>query len=111
MSRLDLVVFGATGFTGQHAVKHLAEKEGQFSKLTWGIAGRSKSKLEDLLKDVSQRSDLSGVRVIVADVSDDEALRAMCAQGARGGELLRPVPAARRARGARRHPRAHALRR
>jgi short subunit dehydrogenase-like uncharacterized protein len=54
MSRLDLVIFGATGFTGKHAVVHLARKEGAFAGLTWGIAGRSKQKLEEVIRDVSK---------------------------------------------------------
>lgn len=49
--RYDLVVFGATGFTGQYVVEEVArvaEKERTERKtpLTWAIAGRSEKKLQ-----------------------------------------------------------------
>ncbi|CAH0399267.1 unnamed protein product [Chilo suppressalis] len=82
MSKLDLVIFGATGFTGKHAVEHLARGMKEFSGRSWGIAGRSKKKLEEVLQEISKKTDanLSGVRVIVADCGDYESLKAMCAQ-------------------------------
>ena len=44
MSRLDIVVFGATGYTGKFVVRELANAY-QTEKITWGIAGRSEKKL------------------------------------------------------------------
>ena len=47
--RLDIVVFGATGFTGKYAVKATA----RFCKehnLKFGIAGRRKEVLETIIK-------------------------------------------------------------
>ena len=42
----DLVVFGATGYTGGLAVEHLAKTYGKSqSKLRWAMAGRSATKL------------------------------------------------------------------
>jgi short subunit dehydrogenase-like uncharacterized protein len=48
MSRVDMMVFGATGFTGQYVVEHalrLAHEEG----FTVGVAGRNESKLNTVL--------------------------------------------------------------
>jgi short subunit dehydrogenase-like uncharacterized protein len=41
---LDLVIVGATGFTGKLAVKYCAETYG--NRISWGICGRDASKLE-----------------------------------------------------------------
>ncbi|KAJ2939022.1 hypothetical protein O0L34_g18999 [Tuta absoluta] len=81
MSRLDLVVFGATGFTGKYAVKQLS-KLGKMENITWGIAGRSQTKLEAVLQEVAKKTgeDLSSIKIIIADVSDDKALKDMCSQ-------------------------------
>lgn len=52
MSKLDIVVFGATGYTGKFVVRELAlisERE----KLKWAIAGRSKQKLDQVLLSLS----------------------------------------------------------
>jgi len=42
----DIVVFGATGFTGQLAAKYLARQYG--TSINWAIAGRSKNKLQEV---------------------------------------------------------------
>lgn len=55
MSRLDLVIFGATGFTGKKAVEEMV-RVGMKTPLTWGIAGRSSDKLKDLLKQVENKT-------------------------------------------------------
>lgn len=54
-ARLDLVIFGATGFTGKVAVAQILKliKEQNFS---WGVAGRSASKLKEVLSNVSSKT-------------------------------------------------------
>ncbi len=52
MSRLDIIVFGASGYTGTFVVRELA-KIFLNEKLTWGIAGRSINKLKSVLNTVS----------------------------------------------------------
>jgi short subunit dehydrogenase-like uncharacterized protein len=39
----DLVLFGATGFTGRLAAKYLANQYGR--SINWAIAGRSQERL------------------------------------------------------------------
>ncbi|VVD03816.1 unnamed protein product [Leptidea sinapis] len=82
MSRLDLVIFGATGFTGKHAAIEMARQRSKFPDLTWGIAGRSQAKLADVLKEVAKKTDedVSSVKIILADVNDEKSLRVMCSQ-------------------------------
>jgi short subunit dehydrogenase-like uncharacterized protein len=65
----DVVVFGATGFTGALTAEYLAGATGAGR---WAIAGRSREKLEALRARLS-----ADVPVIVADVGDPASLRAM----------------------------------
>ncbi len=66
----DLVLFGATGFTGRLTAKYLAGRTGETFR--WAIAGRSRDKLERL------RSELGAdAGVVVADSADEAGLAAM----------------------------------
>ncbi|MEM9057187.1 MAG: saccharopine dehydrogenase NADP-binding domain-containing protein [Pseudomonadota bacterium] len=58
----DLVVWGATGFTGRLVAAYLLERYGVGGTLRWAMAGRSDSKLES-------------VRGALADAHGDEALK------------------------------------
>nr|XP_021188743.2 saccharopine dehydrogenase-like oxidoreductase [Helicoverpa armigera] len=80
--RIDLVIFGATGLTGKHAVIQMAKLAKKYDIGSWGVAGRSRDKLENLKAEVAKRTgeDLSHVKVIVADIGDVASLNAMCAQ-------------------------------
>lgn len=49
--KFDLVVFGASGFTGQYVIKDLVKHKEQRT-VTWAVAGRSKSKLSQCLHEV-----------------------------------------------------------
>jgi hypothetical protein len=62
----DVVLYGASGFTGRQTVRYFAK----FAPpdLKWAIAGRSRTKLQALN---------SGVPVIVADSSDQTAIYKM----------------------------------
>lgn len=61
----DVVVFGATGFTGKLVADHIARSS---ERPRWAIAGRSRDKLEALGL---------GVPVLVADAHDPAALAAV----------------------------------
>lgn len=49
MNRLDIVIFGATGYTGKFVVRELANAY-KTEKILWGIAGRSEKKLKEVLE-------------------------------------------------------------
>lgn len=55
VERLDLIVLGATGFTGKHTVKNLVKiiKENNCN-FSWGISGRSKEKIQNLLTELEE---------------------------------------------------------
>eukprot|EP00005_Dracoamoeba_jomungandri_P002855 CAMPEP_0174252828 /NCGR_PEP_ID=MMETSP0439-20130205/2190_1 /TAXON_ID=0 /ORGANISM="Stereomyxa ramosa, Strain Chinc5" /LENGTH=402 /DNA_ID=CAMNT_0015333473 /DNA_START=27 /DNA_END=1235 /DNA_ORIENTATION=+ len=69
----DVVIWGATGFTGGLVVKYLATKS-QKEPFRWAVAGRNKSKLEDVRKKFSVGED---VGTIIADSGDLDSLDAM----------------------------------
>ncbi|KAM7288676.1 saccharopine dehydrogenase-like oxidoreductase [Ixodes scapularis] len=79
----DVVVFGATGVTGQYVVEEmhrtaLAEDPG----LKWAVAGRSKEKLAQTLKTAAlnlglEENALDKVPIIVADVANQSSLEDM----------------------------------
>ncbi|KAL6439110.1 hypothetical protein ACFW04_003821 [Cataglyphis niger] len=75
--RLDIVIFGATGYTGKYVVKdavHLCKEH----KLRFGVAGRRKEALEAVVKEFA--SDIDNVSIIVADIKDEESLTKMTQQ-------------------------------
>ena len=70
--KFDIIVYGATGFTGSLCVKYLKEN---YSGLTWGIAGRNKEKLENLSKNLSL-----DCKIFIADGDDLSALNEITKQ-------------------------------
>ncbi|CAO1431078.1 unnamed protein product [Diamesa tonsa] len=77
--RLDVIIFGASGFTGKYTVFQAIEV---LKDLKWGVAGRNKEKLEQVLKEMGAKAkiDLSKTPIIVADIKDEESLKKMTAQ-------------------------------
>lgn len=78
--RLDIIIFGASGFTGKHTIPYVykfSQSDGR--SLTWGVAGRSEEKLKETLQEVSKKieADLSKIPIITADIDDEESLRKM----------------------------------
>jgi len=51
-SRLDVLIFGATGYTGQYVIEEMARKAKQFG-FQWGVAGRTVEKLKQVLQQAS----------------------------------------------------------
>jgi short subunit dehydrogenase-like uncharacterized protein len=71
----DVIVYGATGFTGTLVAEYLLRQYGLDGSLKWGIAGRSASKLESIRASLgAQATDLE---IIVADSGDRNALAAL----------------------------------
>jgi len=79
-AEFDVVVFGATGFTGQLVAEYLNKQYGKNSGVTWAMAGRSADKLAEVRDLIGAPSNTP---LIVADSSDaasleDMARRAKC---------------------------------
>ena len=71
-NKYEIVLYGATGFTGQLCAKYLMDN---YPDLNWAIAGRDKKKLEQLKSDINFSGD-----VLIADGQDLEALNALAEQ-------------------------------
>jgi short subunit dehydrogenase-like uncharacterized protein len=67
----DIVVFGATGFTGALTAEYLAEHADAGTR--WAIAGRSRDKLEDVRRRLGERH--AEVPLLEADIGDAESMR------------------------------------
>ena len=70
----DLVIFGATGYTGTLAVEYVANNYAK--SISWAIAGRSVTKLQRTKEIAGQNYP----NIIVADSSDKRSLQKMCNQ-------------------------------
>ena len=73
----DVVVYGATGFTGQLVAEYLATHYRGDNSLRWAMAGRSLDKLATVRDAIGAPADTP---LIAADASDTASLQAMIAQ-------------------------------
>ena len=76
-SKFDIVVYGATGFTGRLVAEYLAAQYKGDSNLKWAMAGRSKDKLATVRDAIGAPADTP---LIVADAGDIASLQAMVDQ-------------------------------
>src|ERR1700712_3393808 len=76
-SKFDIVVYGATGFTGQLVAEYLATHYRGDRDLKWAMAGRSLDKLKSVRDAIGAPADTP---LIVADAGDPASLKAMIDQ-------------------------------
>ena len=76
-AKYDIVVYGATGFTGQLVAEYLASHYKNDASLKWAMAGRSLDKLAAVRDAIGAPADIA---LIKADASDPASLRAMVDQ-------------------------------
>jgi short subunit dehydrogenase-like uncharacterized protein len=76
-AKFDIIVYGATGFTGQLVAEYLATRYGNDASLKWAMAGRSLDKLKSVRDAIGAPSDTP---LIAADSSDPASLTAMVEQ-------------------------------
>lgn len=75
--RFDVVLFGATGFTGRLVARELAGTDG----LSWALAGRNPNKLEALRAELArERPALADLPILVADSANEAALAEVAKQ-------------------------------
>ena len=106
----DLTVFGVTGFTGKFVAEEIHRIQTTLRKdLKWAVAGRNAAKLTSTLQgqctimvvhDVSNHGyvhtelGITGVDVMVADVSNEASIRAMCSKTRVVVDVVGPVSVA-----------------
>lgn len=74
----DVVVWGATGFTGRLVAEYLLERYGTGGALRWAMGGRSDSKLREVRAGLGERA--SALPLVVADADDQATLDVMAAR-------------------------------
>jgi short subunit dehydrogenase-like uncharacterized protein len=75
----DLVLFGATGFTGRLTAEYLARNAP--ADCRWALAGRNQAKLEQVRSDLAAiEPALADLPLLHADVTDAASLRAVAEQ-------------------------------
>ncbi len=70
----DIIVYGATGYTGRLVVAHLLKTYGASGDIGWAMAGRSADKLAEVRDEIGAPASLP---LVVADASDPASLAAM----------------------------------
>lgn len=79
MSReYDVVVWGATGFTGKLVVEYIFQTYGLDGDLKWAVAGRNANKLDEVCREVAGDA-AAQIPQVVADSNDEASLRQMVA--------------------------------
>jgi short subunit dehydrogenase-like uncharacterized protein len=73
----DVVIYGATGFTGKLVVEYMQEKYGKDEGISWAIAGRSEEKLNEVSKDLKVGSN---VPQLLVDSNDTDSIASMMQQ-------------------------------
>ena len=69
----DVIIWGASGFTGRLVVAHLFKNYGVNDDLKWAMAGRNKKKLKQVRSEIADNS----VPIIIADSNDEVSLKEM----------------------------------
>ena len=73
----DLILWGATGFTGQLVAEYLATHYGVDGDLKWAIAGRNQDKLEQVRAEILPQKARQHLALFVGDSQDRSSLDAL----------------------------------
>ena len=74
-AEFDVIVHGATGFTGRLVAAHLQSRYGTGGTVKWAMSGRSARKLEEVSAEIG-----TDAPMIVADAAEPASLKAMVAR-------------------------------
>jgi short subunit dehydrogenase-like uncharacterized protein len=77
-AEFDLIIYGASGYTGRLVAEHLAARYGVGGEVTWAMAGRSAAKLAEVRDEIGAPKDTP---LVVADAGDPASVRAMVRRG------------------------------
>ncbi|MCB1678726.1 MAG: saccharopine dehydrogenase NADP-binding domain-containing protein [Halioglobus sp.] len=78
--QFDLILFGASGFTGQLVVEYLIDQYGVDGDLKWAIAGRNREKLEQVRSAWLPPEQCGQLPILSADTADPSSLERLCRQ-------------------------------
>ena len=73
-NKLDVLVFGATGYTGELVCEYLHNTYGDHGALRWGMAGRNRAKLEAVRDKLNIDANIP---LVLADSADQASVDAM----------------------------------
>ncbi len=73
MREYDLVLYGATGFTGRLVAEYLLQTYGSDGELRWAIAGRDRGRLQSVADEIGA----PGLPLLTADSGDRDSLEAL----------------------------------
>jgi short subunit dehydrogenase-like uncharacterized protein len=76
-TEFDIIVYGASGFTGRLVAEYLSGRYGVGGEVKWAMAGRSADKLAQVRDEIGAPKD---VPLVVADADDPASLTAMVAR-------------------------------
>ena len=74
----DLIIQGASGFTGTLVAEYLLRQYGVGGTVRWALAGRSRKKLEAVRDSLGPEA--AGLEIILADSFDNSALQALASR-------------------------------
>ncbi|WCM25328.1 saccharopine dehydrogenase NADP-binding domain-containing protein [Sphingomonas sp. QA11] len=75
MRDFDIIVYGATGFTGRLVAEYLIQADPGPDKRRWAMAGRSLSKLQEVRDEIGAPADIP---LLTANSDDPASLRTLC---------------------------------
>jgi short subunit dehydrogenase-like uncharacterized protein len=73
-AEFDIIVWGATGYTGRLVAEYLAQRYGVGGQVTWAMAGRSAQKLAEVRDELSLPAETP---LVLADAADPKSLDIM----------------------------------
>ena len=73
----DLILWGATGFTGKLVAEYLVDRYGVDGELKWAIAGRNQEKLEAVRSELLPQASRQQLALFVGDSQDRSSLDAL----------------------------------
>ena len=76
----DVIVWGASGFTGHLVADYLARSYGVKRDLRWAIAGRNQEKLEQVRDECLPKAKRKDLPILIADSGDPKSLARLVAR-------------------------------
>jgi short subunit dehydrogenase-like uncharacterized protein len=69
---LDIIIWGATGFTGKKCVEYFIKNSPSFLK--WGIAGRDQNKLMKIKNDILNINNKNEIEIFIGNLNDQNSI-------------------------------------